>query len=130
MELIVVVETSRSSHSPSSSGLGWVRLLLTSFLSFSFPFLLFFSFLFFIYFSLFVFSSVFFPFTISFFSSSSSSFAPSSSSSSSSFNSSFYFSSRFTSSSTFHSFPPWVGENNAKRIIFYGHNKCRFKPLK
>ena len=27
-------------------------------------------------------------------------------------------------------FSPWVGENNAKRIIFYGHNKCRFKPLK
>ena len=27
-------------------------------------------------------------------------------------------------------FPPWVRENNAKRIIFYGHNKCRFKPLK
>ena len=27
-------------------------------------------------------------------------------------------------------FPPWVGENNAERIIFYGHNKCRFKPVK
>ena len=27
-------------------------------------------------------------------------------------------------------FSPWVGENNGKIIIFYGHNKCRFKPLK
>ena len=27
-------------------------------------------------------------------------------------------------------FPPRVGETNAKRIIFYGHNTCRFKPLK
>ena len=27
-------------------------------------------------------------------------------------------------------FPPWVGHNIAKRIIFYGHNTCRFKSLK
>ena len=27
-------------------------------------------------------------------------------------------------------FPPRVGENNGKIIILYGHNKCRFKPLK
>ena len=27
-------------------------------------------------------------------------------------------------------FPPCVGDNIAKRIIFYCHNTCRFKPLK
>ena len=27
-------------------------------------------------------------------------------------------------------FPPWVGHNIAKRIIFYGHNTRRFKSLK
>ena len=106
----------------------------------NFPFFLlsFPSFLLFIYLFLFFFlSSIFFPFTVSSFSSLSSSFAPSSCSSSSFF---FLVSPHSIHLLTFpvvlpplpsfYPFPPWVGENNAKRIIFYGHNKCRFKPLK
>ena len=129
MELIVVVETSRSSHSPSSSGLGLVRLLLTSFLSFYFPFLLFFFLFIYVFIYFFCFSSSLLSFSLS---------------------PSLFFLLQVPLSPLpplllpppvflpYHSiqfltfllvllplppFPPWVGENSAKRIIFYGQTK-------
>ena len=97
----------------------------------SFPFFpLFICLCIYLFFLFFFFSSVFFLFTTSFFSFSSSSFAPSSSPFSFSFNSSSYFPLVLLPLYSLPPFPPWVGHNIAKRIIFYGHNTCRFKSLK
>ena len=131
MELIIVVETSRSSHSPSSFGLGWVHLLLTSFLSFFFPLLP--SFCLFIYFC---FSSCLQSFPLSpslvFLQVPLSPLLPVLLSPSLVSPHSVHlltFPLVLPPLPSFYPFPPWVGENNAKRIIFYGHNKRRFKPL-
>ena len=132
MEWTVVVETSRSSHSPSSFGMGWVPLLLTIFLSFSFPFLP--SFCLFIYFC---FSSSLQSFPLSpslvFLQVPLSPLLPVLLPRSLVSPHSVHlltFPVVLPPLPSFYPFPPWVGENNAKRIIFYGHNKCRFKPLK
>ena len=96
---------------------------------FFFPLLSFFSSVFF-YFFLFLFSSsIFFSFTISFFSLSSLSPLPPPLFSSHSIHL-LTFPLVLPLLSSLPPFPPWVGENNAERIIFYGHNKCRFKPVK